>query len=81
MNRIAKILRDRGLFPEDVAVDEIVKEFEEEIVGLMKIHRDSTEPMGEYHRGMYNGMECLRACLIGKEPEYVDPELKAQGLE
>lgn len=41
---------------------------------LPKIHYDSTTPMEPYFTGMYNGIECVLACIEGREPHYKDVE-------
>lgn len=43
---------------------------------LRQIHHASTTPMNAYHAGMYNGMECVAACIESREPAYKDVEHK-----
>jgi hypothetical protein len=37
---------------------------------LLEIQKSSTEPMDDYHRGMYNGIECVVCLLEEREPAY-----------
>ena len=34
----------------------------------------------QYGRGMYNGIECVRACISGTEPVYQEAPIKDDGL-
>lgn len=43
---------------------------------LIKIHYDSTTPMDEYFTGMYNGIECVLACIEDREPVFKTCERK-----
>lgn len=38
---------------------------------IVKVQHEEAKRGDEYHRGMYNGMECILACCYGREPWYV----------
>lgn len=55
----------------DITAKDVIDRIEKEIVSLQKIHKDSTEPMSPYQKGIFNGIEVVRSALTGNEPKYL----------
>lgn len=48
---------------------------------LQRQHKLSTEPMDDYFRGMYNGMECMLCILEHREPIFAPKDKKENSTD